>query len=622
MLRFHQHFMSIDRSNKRILMMLIDAVCLPVCLLIAYSLRVSAWWPMPYVDAHSWLFPFVSVVGLVSFSAAKIYRTVLRYFSGHALLQIAKGLAPVVIALWVASALIELPVVPRSVPIIFGFVAFVYLAGVRFAYRAYYRWILQTLVRNETVIIYGAGRAGVQISAAISDSMEYRVVCFVDDDPRMVRAVVNGLPVYSTADLGNLIEKHNISKVLLAIPSANLTERRRALERIAACHVSALSVPSTPDLLSGRVRVNQLQEVAIEDLLGREPVEPFPELMAESLKDKVVLVTGAGGSIGSELCRQIHRAGPRKLILLDVNEYALYAIDQMLGALGRDTEQTVERVCVLGSIINADMVNNVLARHAVNSIYHAAAYKHVPIIEENIFSGIRNNVFGTRVLCDAAYKHGIERMVMISTDKAVRPSSVMGATKRVAELIIQDAAQRAREAGRDTIFTMVRFGNVLESSGSVVPFFRKQIAAGGPVTVTHPEVTRYFMTISEAASLVIQAGSLAKGGEVFLLHMGKEVLIRDLAEQMIRLSGYEVKSADNPDGDIEIVYSGLRPGEKIYEELLIDDATHETPHPRILYAMERKVSSSQLKAVLDRLDAAEYSNDSAQARDELLSYVA
>jgi FlaA1/EpsC-like NDP-sugar epimerase len=413
--------------------------------------------------------------------------------------------------------------------------------------------------------------------------------------------------------VGRLIEEQGVTHVLLALPSANRNDRRRILEQLSEHAVHVKTIPSMPELVSGE-SLEALRDIDPEDLLGREPVPPIEHLIASSIRDKVVLVSGAGGSIGSEICRQVLRNQPRMLLLYELSEFALYTIEQELSATVRQEGLELPIIPLLGSVLDAPRVERVISHFQVQTIYHAAAYKHVPLVEHNIFEGVRNNALGTRVMAQAALQAGVERFVLISTDKAVRPTNVMGATKRLAELIIQSLAAAGK--GK-TVFSMVRFGNVLGSSGSVVPLFRQQIQAGGPVTVTHPDITRFFMTIPEAASLVIQAGSMAEGGDLFVLDMGQPVKIVDLARRMIQLMGYEVRCPENPAGDIAIEFTGLRPGEKLYEELLIGENVVGTEHPKIMRAHEERLTEAQLEAVLAGLEAAMQQGDCETGRQWL-----
>jgi FlaA1/EpsC-like NDP-sugar epimerase len=484
------------------------------------------------------------------------------------------------------------------VPITYWFVAFTYLMTSRFVARS----ILQKGIRRSgrpavRALVYGAGQVGVQLVRAMSISAEYVPVCFADDDVRLRKRFVSGLRVFGPEDLPRVIATSDIHMIVLALPSTPAAVRRRLIERLEGLGVPVKTVPALLNLVDGNADIRAIRDVDIEDLLGRDPVAPDPELFARNLRDKVVMVTGAGGSIGSELCRQILSQAPRKLVLFDHSEYLLYAAAQTL----RVPAGGVPLVTVLGSVLDAPLVTATLRSHGVDTVYHAAAYKHVPIVEDNPRQGVVNNVFGTSCLVNAVRECQVEAFVLISTDKAVRPTNVMGATKRVAELVVQAAALRA-DCG--TVFSMVRFGNVLGSSGSVVPLFKQQLQAGGPITITHADVIRYFMLIPEAAQLVIQAGALARGGEVFVLDMGEPVRIADLARTMIQLSGLTERTTDQLDGDIAIEYVGLRPGEKLYEELLIGDDAEPSAHPRILFAHERYVDPSLLDKMLDALRTA------------------
>jgi FlaA1/EpsC-like NDP-sugar epimerase len=455
---------------------------------------------------------------------------------------------------------------------------------------------------RKPVIIFGAGQLGVQLLAALRRTHD-DPVAFVDTEPSLWRQYVAGLKVHRPDRLGALIERHNVREILVALPEERRRERRRILKELQSYPVEVKILPAVGDIASGRVRVTDLRPLEVDDLLGRDKVPPNAELLARKTRDKSVLVTGAGGSVGSELVRQLLKQGPRRIALFDISEAALYEIEhevlEIIDTLPAGMQRP-EIVAVLGSVLDAPQVRETIARHGVEVIYHAAAYKHVPIVEHNPIYGLRNNTFGAAVVAECAKAAGVKLMVLISTDKAVRPANVMGASKRLAEMVLQAAAA----SGGATIFTMVRFGNVLDSSGSVVRKFRRQIRAGGPVTVTHPEMIRYFMSIPEAAELVIQAGAMAKGGDVFVLDMGEPVRIDDLARLMIRLTGLDVKSPENPDGDIAITYTGLRPGEKLYEELLIGANTMATEHPRILRSGEPFLPTEELERELELLKVA------------------
>jgi len=454
--------------------------------------------------------------------------------------------------------------------------------------------------KRQNVLIYGAGSAGIQLATALSYSRELRPIAFIDDDPGLSNHHIIGMKVHTSSELEQLIISMNIKEVLLAIPSISRIQRNKIINRLESYPVLVRSVPGVSELAQGNLNIDDLNVVGINDLLGRDPVPPNQNYIRSNITNKVVMITGAGGSIGSELCRQIMQLQPNKIVLFEQNEFSLYAIDQELIGMKLD----IDIVPILGSILNTSLVEQVCCKFGVQTIYHAAAYKHVPMIEFNNFSGVDNNIFGTLSCAEAASLANVETFVLISTDKAVRPTNTMGATKRFAEMILQAISQKYQGKGNATNFSMVRFGNVLDSSGSVIPLFKKQIKNGGPVTVTDPEIIRYFMTIPEAAQLVIQAGAMSKGGDVFLLDMGEPVKILDLAKKMIRLSGLEVKDNDNPNGDIEILFTGLRPGEKLYEELLIGDNALTTEHKLILRSEEEMLPWSELEVILHKLKIA------------------
>lgn len=603
--RLHVKLMTLHRSYKRLLMVAADAIALPLALWSAYTLRFADPWPEHYLYPAAWLFVILPVVGILVFIKLGLYRAVVRYMGAQAIWTVAFGVLILSLLLWATAFLLQIKPFPRSIPINFALVAMVYVGGSRLLMRSYYHWLLNHFLNKDSVLIYGAGGSGVQLATALEGSQELSCVGFLDDDPSLWRSSVAGFTVYDPSRIAELIEEQHITSVLLAMPSAPPRVRKRILDRLADYPVHVRTIPAMHEIVSG-VSVASLREIEIEDLLGRDPVPPIQPLIDASIRDKVVLVTGAGGSIGSEICKQVRQHQPRLLILYEQSEFALYSIEQALSG-------SVECIPILGSVCDRQRVNDVLQRFAVQTIYHAAAYKHVPLVEHNVLEGIRNNALGTQVMAEAALQQGVERFVLVSTDKAVRPTNVMGATKRLAELILQNLASRSPK----TIFSMVRFGNVLGSSGSVVPLFRQQIESGGPVTVTHPDITRYFMTIPEAASLVIQAGSMAKGGDVFVLDMGESVRIVDLARRMIRLMGYEVLDDKHPDGDIEITFSGLRPGEKLYEELLIGDDVIGTEHPKIMRALEETLPPETLGQILLGLNTALQQRNCVDARQLL-----
>ncbi|WP_164508646.1 polysaccharide biosynthesis protein [Halomonas aestuarii] len=524
-----------------------------------------------------------------------VYRIVLRFMNQYMALTLAMGLLLSMINLLVLNLLLGQPLSLNVLPL-FALLVLLSVEGLRLILRELYQW--SRTPQRQPVVIYGAGAAGCELARALQHGGRYRPRAFVDDWRGLQGSLVEGLPVHHPDELESLIQRLGLELVLLAIPSAPRCRRRVILEQLARLSIPVQTIPGSQDLVSGRASVNDTCNVEVEDLLGREPVSVFAELTGADIRDKVVMVTGAGGSIGGELCRQILRQGPSLLVLVDNSEYALYVIDQELQDLVRSSASQARVKAQLVSIQRGDRMREVMASFGVQTLYHAAAYKHVPLVEANLVEGIRNNVFGTLGLALAAVEENVETFVMVSTDKAVRPTNVMGATKRLTELICQALAARKPSSTR---FCMVRFGNVLGSSGSVVPLFRRQIERGGPVEVTHPDITRYFMTIPEAAQLVLQAGAMASGGEVFVLDMGEPVRIADLAANMIRLSGLEVKDDTHPEGDIEIVYTGLRPGEKLFEELLIGDDVLATGHPRIMTSHEVAWEWSALEGFLEEL---------------------
>lgn len=599
-----ERLLRLPRGKKRWLMIAADAVMLPLALWSGFAIRLAEPFP-PIMQQTWWLFPLVVIVGIPLFARLGLYRAVVRFMGSRTIWTVGSGVVILAMTVWAAVAIAQVESFPRSVPINFAIVAFLYVGGSRFLVRAWYRSVMAAAPGAEAVVVYGAGEAGVQLLSALKGGGMFRVVAFVDEDRALQGSSIDGVPVYSPRRLQRLIDQWHVRRVLLAVPSATRNERRRILEQLEPFSLYVQSVPSMEAVVSGQASLEQLEDIDVADLLGRDPVPPDPELLACSIRGRVVMVTGAGGSIGSELCRRIIRLQPAALILYERNEFALYSIEREMQDYSLQLDPSPAVHAVLGSVANPRRVRSVLAEHGVQTLYHAAAYKHVPIVEANLIEGVRNNVVGTAVMAEAALAAGVERFILISTDKAVRPTNVMGATKRLAEMVLQD---RARE-GRGTVFSMVRFGNVLGSSGSVVPLFHQQIRDGGPVTVTHPEITRYFMSIPEAAELVIQAGAMAQGGEVYVLDMGEPVRIVDLARRMIRLHGRQVKEDGYPEDGIEIVFTGLRPGEKLYEELLIGDNVEPTAHVKIMRAREECVASSDLRAALKRLDRADREMD-------------
>ncbi|MBY5734766.1 polysaccharide biosynthesis protein, partial [Rhizobium leguminosarum] len=542
-----------------------------------------------------------------------------------AFITVLKAIAIYGVAFMTIFTALSVPGVPRTVGILQPFLLLIAIGLSRLSIRywlgdAYQRILHKNMLAK--VLIYGAGTAGRQLAGALINSAELNVVGYLDDDPRLKGGVMGGLPIYDPSDLPVLAESLGVHNVLLALPSASRQRRNEILEHIRKARVNVRTLPDLTALAQGRIAVSDIRELEIEDLLGREAVAPRQELLDKSMRNKVVMVTGAGGSIGGELCRQILRTGPSSLILLDQNEFALYNIHAELQKLAQlYKHENMQIVPILCSVRDQDRMEHVMQSWRPQTLYHAAAYKHVPLVEHNAVEGIKNNVMGTLIAARAANKCGVSNFVLISTDKAVRPTNVMGASKRLAEMVLQALAAESATDRMRTNFSMVRFGNVLGSSGSVVPLFRQQIKEGGPVTLTHPDITRYFMTISEASQLVIQAGAMAEGGDVFLLDMGEPVRIADLARKMVELSGLAVRDEDNPEGDIELSVTGLRPGEKLFEELLIGDNPETTEHPRIMKAREDFLSWPELSRRLNALNAALDRNDMIAARATLAELV-
>lgn len=608
---FHYRFLSLGRNRKKAIMVFADLIALPLALWSGYALRLAEWWPIKHMEPAFLLFLLTPFCGVLIFMKLGLYRAVVRFMGAQAILSVVKGVVALAVILWAAAIVIGVQPFPRSVPVNFALAALVYVGGSRLLVRNYYHWLLKNYIEKEPVLIYGAGGSGVQLATALGSGAEYLPVGFLDDNQNLWKSTVNGLPVYNPSCLKELVVNHSITHVLLALPSINKNQRREILESLSEYRVHVKTVPNMPEIISGE-SVDSLRDVEAEDLLGRDTVPADPSLIGRSVAGKTVFVSGAGGSIGSEICRQVIKNNPKALVLYEMCEYALYSIEKELSEALSASGHSILIYPVLGNVLDEVRVYRVLEHFGVDTIYHAAAYKHVPMVEHNIFEGIRNNAFGTKVIAEAAMKKGVERFVLISTDKAVRPTNVMGATKRLSELVLQDLATRSGK----TVFSMVRFGNVLGSSGSVVPLFRQQINEGGPVTVTHPEITRFFMTIPEAASLVIQAGSMAKGGDVFVLDMGQPVKITELAEKMIKLMGFEIKRSDSTDG-IEISFSGLRPGEKLYEELLIGGDVIGTAHPKILRAQEELLTREELSSLITSLSESMLQEDSKLARSLL-----
>lgn len=600
--------------SKRFLLLGIDAFFIVVSLWAAFALRLEQTVP-PILRDHVWLFLALPLTSFPLFVRLGLYHAVVRYASLDALWVVCKSVLSSFCLLWALVLITDLKGVPRSVPFAYSYFAFLCLGGSRLIFRHLYARLVNPKRQAKRVLIYGAGSSGTQIATAFHYSPEFTTVGFVDDNKLLHGRSIQGITIYSPSELSALAGQLKPQFVLLAMPSSSRKRIREILNLLEGFPVEIKTLPHLDRLVSGQFGIEQIQDVSIEDLLGRDPVPPKMELIKACITGKSVMVTGAGGSIGSELCRQIASQQPSRLVLFERSELALYTIEQELRSIWQGK---LEIVPILGSVCRKRRVAAVIKALAIDTIYHAAAYKHVPLVEYNPIEGVLNNLFGTLKTAQAAMEGGVKTFVLISTDKAVRPTNVMGASKRMSELVLQAFAALP---GDKTRFTMVRFGNVLGSSGSVVPLFRKQIAAGGPITVTHPDINRYFMTIPEAVQLVLQAGAMGTGGDVFVLDMGEPVRIVDLAEKMIRLSGLTVRSDKNPDGDIAIEFTGLRPGEKLYEELLVCDNVVGTHHPMIMRAEESFLPWIQLEAMLDALNQACHNFDYEAVRAGLLRVV-
>ena len=592
----------LSRRKKQAIAVVADLVMLPVCLWAAFALRLGEW--SPPISGFWPTFVICVCVAIPVFGRLGLYRQVIRYMGNHAIQVMVWGCLAAAVAVAVMAGVEYFtraptdPYFPRTVPAIFFLLALLYVSGSRFAVRGYIQHI-NRVVGRQPVIIYGAGKRGVELSRLLRQQDRYQPIAFIDDNLRLHRSKIDDIYVYEPRSLDKLLKDHGIKQVLVAV-SNDPQGRRDILEFLEKFHVRVKMVPDITEVVEGHTEATQLRDVGIEDLLGRDQVEPLPHLLAGSVARRNVLVTGAGGSIGSELCRQILRLRPNMLVVLDQSEYALFQIHRELERLAEQAELNVALVPVLGSVLDQPLLTRTLQRYKVQTIYHAAAYKHVSLVENNVIQGLKNNTFGTLYCAQAAMDCGVSNFILISTDKAVRTTSVMGASKRLAELILQ-ALQETQE---DTTFSMVRFGNVLGSSGSVVPLFTEQIERGGPITVRHPEVTRYFMSIPEAAQLVLQAASLAKGGDLFLLDMGKPVRILDLAHRMISLKGLSIRDKRFPEGDIEISFTGLKPGEKLHEELLVGGDVTGTDHRKIMRAEEHFLPWPELRGALNTLEQA------------------
>lgn len=607
--------LDMPREAKRLMALVVDVALCVLTVWLALCLRLEHW--VRLQPEHWWAIFGAIAIALPLFVRFGLYRAIFRFSGWNAMVSLAQAMALYTIFYATIFTVVSVPGVPRTVGVIQPLLLLVSVGFSRVVVRYWlgglYRTILQRS-RMPGVLIYGAGQAGRQLAAALARSSEYRLLGFLDDDAKLQGNSLDGRMVYGPGELEYLVKELGVTDVLLALPSITRDERKKILAGLTPLPVHVRTLPGMADLAAGRVTMSDVRELDIEDLLGRDPVSPDEALLDRLIHSKVVMVTGAGGSIGSELCRQIAASGPRTMLLVENTEFALYQIHRELAT----AHPGLVLVPLLASVQDEARMTQIMQTWQPDTVYHAAAYKHVPLVEYNPVQGLRNNVWGTWVCARAAQAAGTRHFVLISTDKAVRPTNVMGASKRLAEMVLQALSA---EPGQTTTFAMVRFGNVLGSSGSVVPLFREQIRNGGPITLTHPEITRYFMTIPEAAQLVIQAGAMAHGGDVFVLDMGEPVRIMDLARRMVELSGLRLKDEQNPSGDIEIQITGLRPGEKLYEELLIGDNPQATEHTRIMRALEDSLPWPELQAVLKTLDEAMSANDAAALRSLLQACV-
>ena len=631
-INLRRKMIALPRWPKRAVLMINDFLLMSFALWLGMSLRLST---LYVTDNPVLLLQLLAapVFGLISFHYLGLYRLVTRYIGQQGMVRIITAVSVAVLCWALLIVMIQAKdVVPRSVMIIYWIftISFVWLS------RQVAGWVLKAdptaiparFDNRQNVLIFGAGEAGVQLLDALHHAENYFAIGFIDTDKSLWGQKIRGVKVYDPQKVGPLIKRGHVKEILIAQPDLTRRGRREILHRLEPYPVKVKMLPAMTDIASGKVTISDLRPIDVADLLGRDQVPPNKDLLSRNIAGRVVMITGAGGSIGSEISKQVLLLRPRKLILFDLSEVSLYKIDVRIRELEANLKaqarqagesfKPVEIVTLLGSVLDKKRLHDILTSHEVETIYHAAAYKHVPLVEQNPVAGLHNNTFGTGVVAGVARDVGVERFVLISTDKAVRPTNIMGASKRLAELILQGLAA---EPGTKTVFTMVRFGNVLDSSGSVVRRFRQQIAEGGPVTVTHKEIIRYFMSIPEAAQLVIQAGAMGNGGDVFVLDMGQPVKIDDLARAMIHLTGLEVRDEDNPDGDIEIAYVGLREGEKLYEELLIGDNTSGTEHPRIMRNREEFLTMDALRQELKLLSAAMDAADDAAIREILLRTV-
>ena len=603
---------NLERIYKQLIMLFADISTLLVALWLSFTLRLGEPFPLEYISGSWWIFIAVPAITIPLFIRLGLYRAVLQYIGIKVITTTFQATTISCLIIGFLMMFFRESNLPRSVLPIFWFIINIFVMSSRFLFKGYlYSWDSFVNARKQT-IIYGAGNAGVQLVESLKKSVVYAPIAFIDDDKTKQGTILNYLEVFSFDKIEELIKKKEAKVLLFAVPSASHKQRTQVLKKLTKFPIEVKVLPSMDNIVDGVVSIDNIKHVGVADILGRSSVAPKQKLLERNISDKNILITGAGGSIGSELSRQIMTLSPAKIILLDNSEFNLYTIHQELSAMLKN----IEIIPSLCTVTNYHQLYKVIEKHQINTIYHAAAYKHVPMVEMNVVSGAYNNIVGTYNVAKAADKLGIQNMVLVSTDKAVRPTNVMGATKRMSELILQGYSENST-----TCFSMVRFGNVLDSAGSVVPLFRNQIKSGGPVTVTHRSITRYFMTIPESVALVLQAGAMAKGGDVFVLDMGEPIKIIDLAYKMIHLSGLTPIDNENPDGDIRIEFTGLRPGEKLYEELLIGNDVIQSEHPRIMQARESKLSLKDILSCIEIIKSARVNQDEKIIKELLLKYV-
>lgn len=603
----------LSRKQKQILMIISDIAILIFSIWFSFVLRLGSYWS-EMISVNLWIFFIIPILAIPFFIQFGLYKSVLKFMGTKVIVSTFQSITVICLVLGFLMMIFREIDFPRTVVLIFWFVSSISIILVRFIYKGFlYSWDNYVNDRKPT-IIYGAGSAGAQLVESLRKNHEYAPIAFIDDDEAKHGTFINFTRVHPFSELRVLVLRRRVRVILLAIPSLSEPLKRELLKKLSRYPVEVKILPSLSEIVSGKVSIDNIRHVQVEDILGRPPMKAKSSLLKKNISNKNVLITGAGGSIGSELSRQIIQQKPNKIVFLEHSEFNLYSIDLELNSLNI---RKCEIVPVLADATNSIVVDSIVKTHQINTIYHAAAYKHVPMVEKNVVEGVFNNVIGTYNVAMAAKENQVENMVLISTDKAVRPTNIMGASKRLSELVLQGLDSQKTK----TCFSMVRFGNVLDSAGSVVPLFRKQIKQGGPVTVTHPKITRYFMSIPEAVQLVIQAGAMAKGGDVFVLDMGEPVKILDLAYRMIHLSGLRPITNENPEGDIKIKFTGLRPGEKLYEELLIGKEVVQSQHPQIMQANEDLISWSEIETIVDNIHAAHQSQDDDLIRQILLEKV-